>query len=238
MCTWVHEFLFFCLLGEVLLRNEEAVIISLVDLSETDQAFGKLSSLLGEGEGDWIEVEFTSWGNVEDEKCIFNTLKRAILRKYTICFSYSSGRGEAMSRKIYPLKLCFKGQSWYLYGYCTMRQDTRFFKLKRIKELEVLEEQFNMQVPTQIFKENKIYEIAYIQLKLKLAPQMAYRVYDECQDYEQLEDGSFIVEISYPTGDWVYSYIASFGEACEVLAPEEVRRETIHRLKKTLEKYL
>ncbi|MGL4738709.1 MAG: helix-turn-helix transcriptional regulator [Cellulosilyticaceae bacterium] len=212
--------------------------VSLVDLSEKDAALGKLGSLFGGDQADWIEVEFTSWGNVDQEKQIFNTLKETILKKQVVRFAYASGKGEAIRREVYPLKLCFKGQSWYLYGYCTMRQDTRFFKLKRIKELETLEETFAMQAPRQIFGEDAVYEVSYIALKLRLAPQMAYRIYDECQNYEELEDGSFIAEVMYPEGEWIYSYIASFGEACEVLAPEEVRQGVIMRLQKTLAKYL
>ncbi|MGL4798344.1 MAG: helix-turn-helix transcriptional regulator [Cellulosilyticaceae bacterium] len=212
--------------------------VSLVDLSDTDTALSKLSSLLGEGESDWLEVEFTSWGNINNEKKTFNTLKKTILSKCTIRFSYASGRGESMLRTVYPLKLCFKGQDWYLYGYCTLRKDHRFFKLKRIQDLQLLDETFEMQAPSYIFKDDKVFEEEYLLLKLKLAPHMAYRVYDEFQDFQTLSDGSFIAEIMYPKGEWVYSYIASFGDACEVLSPLDVREETIQRLKKTLEKYL
>lgn len=233
----------FILNKAVLTQEEKTNIIAslkavnLVDLSEAGHVLNKLSSVLGESSTDWIEVEFTSWGNIEEERQLFNLLKQAILKKQAIRFSYANGKGEATKRKVYPLKLCFKGQSWYLYGYCTMREDERFFKLRRIKEMEVIEEAFKMQAPPRIFKEDKVFEEEYIRLKLRIDEHMAYRIYDEFQYFNKLEDGSFIGEIMYPKGEWVYSYIASFGGACEVLEPIEVREEVIKRLKKTLNNY-
>lgn len=211
--------------------------VNSVNLSETDTALKKLSSLLGEANSDWIEVDFTSWANAEGEKKAFNRIKAAILRKNVICFAYSSGKGEDTRRQVEPLKLCFKGRGWYLYGYCRTRSDYRFFKLRRIKDLAVLDETFNRKAPTQIFTEKNVFTEEYVTLKLKLSPQMAFRVYDEFIHFEQQEDGSFIAEITYPKGEWIFSYITSFGEHCQVLAPEEVRLAMKQQLQKVLKYY-
>jgi predicted DNA-binding transcriptional regulator YafY len=209
-----------------------------VNLSETDNAIEKLSSLFGETNTDWVEVDFTSWYNVEEEKNLFCNLKTAILSKNAVSFSYSSGKGESINRHVYPLKLCFKGQRWYLYGYCNTRYDNRFFKLTRIKEFSILEENFQKKAPVQIFSEKKIINDDFILLKLKISKTMAYRVYDEFKTYKHLEDGSFIAEIMYPKGEWIFNYIASFGEDCEVLSPEEVRNDVKRKLQKIIENYL
>nr|WP_312577023.1 YafY family protein [Sedimentibacter sp.] len=208
------------------------------NINGTDTALGKLSSLFGESNTDWIEVDFTSWYNAEEEKKIFSSIKSAILSKSTISFSYSSGKGEITKRHVNPLKLCFKGQNWYLYGYCNMRHDNRFFKLTRIKELAVLSETFNTRAPKQIFSESSIINDDFIMLKLKLTEKMAYRVYDEFNTFKQLDDGSFIAEIMYPKGEWIFNYVTSFGEDCEVLSPEDVRFEIKRKLEKTLQNYL
>lgn len=67
---------------------------------------------------------------------------------------------------------------------------------------------------------------------------MAYRVYDEFDSYEQQEDGSFIAEINYPKGEWIFYYVSSFGSQCEVLEPENVRKNVKAELQKTLMHYL
>ena len=211
--------------------------IKAIDLNKTETTFNKISSLLGESETDWIEVDFSSWANAQNETDVFNTIKGAILEKHVIKFSYSSAKKQTTSREVEPLKLCFKGGAWYLYGYCHTRKDMRFFKLRRIKELLVEDEIFQRKKPKQIFLEKEVFQEDFILLKLKLSEKIEYRVFDEFEDYEQQEDGSYIVEIKYPKGEWIFYYIMSFGSHCQVLEPEFVRKEIQAELKKILEYY-
>lgn len=212
--------------------------VSAVNLSETNTALKKLSSLFGEKNTDWIEVDFSSWANAQNETDLFHKMKSAILSKNLICFSYASTKGEQTTRQVEPLKLCFKGGAWYLYGYCKSRNDYRFFKLRRVKKLIVSEIQFQRQSPGQIFSENEVFAEEFIDLKLKLSSRMAFRVYDEFDHFQQKEDGSFIAEISYPKGEWIFYYIATFGSHCEVLEPEEVRNEVKLKLQMMLKNYI
>lgn len=212
--------------------------VNAVNLSKTDTALKKLSSLFGESSTDWIEVNFSSWANEQNETETFNTIKAAILGKKVISFSYASAKGQQTAREVEPLKLCFKSSAWYLYGYCKSRCDFRFFKLRRMRELCVSEQHFQRQSPNLIFSEENVFQEEYVKLKLKLSSQVAYKVYDEFDSYEQQEDGSFIAEINYPKGKWIPYYIATFGSYCEVLEPEEVRNDVIAELQNTLKHYL
>lgn len=212
--------------------------VNAVNLSKTDTALKKLSSLFGESNADWIEVDFSTWGNAQNETETFNTIKSAILGKRVISFSYASAKGQRTTREVEPLKLCFKGGAWYLYGYCRSRCDYRFFKLRRIRALCISEENFQRIPPRQIFSEENVFEEKCVNLKLKLSSEVAYRVYDEFDHYEQLEDGSFIAEINYPKGQWIFYYIASFGSQCEVLEPVYIRNEIKAEFQNTLNNYL
>lgn len=212
--------------------------VNAVNLNKTDTALKKLSSLFGESNTDWIEVDFSSWTNTQNEIETFNAIRSAILDKRVISFSYANAKGKQTSREVEPLKLCFKSSAWYLYGYCKSRCDFRFFKLRRIRELCVSDQNFQRKSPNQIFSNKNEYQGEYVRLKLKLSEQVAYRVYDEFDIYEQQEDGSFIVEINYPKGEWILYYIASFGSQCEVLEPENVRNNVKAELKNSLKHYL
>ncbi|KUO70864.1 MAG: transcriptional regulator [Desulfosporosinus sp. BRH_c37] len=212
--------------------------VNAVNLSKTDTALKKLSSLFGESNTDWIEVDFSSWANAQNETETFNTIKSTILGKRVISFSYASAKGQQTAREVEPLKLCFKSGAWYLYGYCKSRCDFRFFKLRRIRELCVSEQNFQRKSPKQIFSNENVFEEEYVKLKLKLSAQVAYRVYDEFDSYEQQEDGSFIAEINYPKGQWIVYYITTFGRDCEVLEPEDVRDDVKAELQNTLKHYL
>lgn len=212
--------------------------VNAVNLSKTDTALKKLSSLFGESNTDWIEVDFSSWANAQNETETFNTIKSAILDRKCISFSYASAKGQQTSREVEPLKLCFKNSAWYLYGYCKSRCDFRLFKLRRTRELCVSEQNFRRKSPNQIFSNENVFQEECVKLKLKLSEQVAYRVYDEFDSYEQQEDGSFIAEINYPKGEWIFYYVSSFGSQCEVLEPENVRKNVKAELQKTLMHYL
>lgn len=234
----------FVLNKTVLTDQEKADILSSlhavnsVKPEEKDTALQKLSSFFGKGNADWIEIDFSSWSHEDKENETFDSLKQAILNRKTAEFLYASGKREETLRKVYPLKLGFKAQSWYLYGYCVKRKDYRFFKLRRIKELNILEEGFNLATPVKIFSEENIFKEEYINLKLKLSSKMAYRVYDEFSKFQLSEDGYYIAETMFPKGQWVFSYVASFGDECEVLEPEEVRNEVRKKLQNMLKYYL
>lgn len=208
--------------------------------SKSNTALNKLNSLFGNINVDWIEVDFSSWSNSKNDKEIFENIKKAILNKQVINCIYANVKGENKKREVEPLKLCFKGGSWYLYGFCREKEDFRFFKLKRMKEFVISDEFFQRSCEEDIFcEENSFKQDEFIQLKLKLSSKMAYRVYDEFESYVQDEDGNFLAEISYPkNGDWLFYYIATFGEDCEVIEPIEIREEVKKKLKNILKQYI
>lgn len=234
----------FVLNKAVLTSNEKREILSslqalsTVSSTENDSAIKKLSSLFGESNPEWIEIDFSSWYNADKEQELFDALKSAIITKKVIAIDYSSSKGEGTCREVEPLKICFKGMARYLYGFCLLRNDYRFFKLSRIKNLQVSDKRFTRETPAKVFDNKISFCDEFIKLKLKISPEMSFRVYDEFDEYEKLKDGSFIVEISYPKGEWVFYYIASFGQNCEVLEPQEIRDAIKEEFEKTLKNYL
>ena len=211
--------------------------IGALKFCNTDSALQKLGSLFGENDYDWIEVDFSSWYNSKNESEIFNLIKTAILSKKIINFNYSSGKGEEISRTVEPLRLCFKGVSRYLYAYCRLRNDFRFFKFNRIKNIDLTNILFDRKVIEPIFKTDNIFNEELITLKLKISKNMAYRVFDEFDNYIIQEDGSFIVETVYPKGEWLFPYLSSFSYHCEVLEPASIRELTKQEFQKNLENY-
>lgn len=202
-----------------------------------DGALRKLGGLLGQPAADWIEVDFTSWQNPRHQAELFRQLKSAILERRAVSFQYASGRGEIAARTVEPMKLCFKGQAWYLFGFCRLRRDFRFYKLRRIRELAVSAERFERACPETVMPEGGGQPIEMVELVLRLPEQMAFRVYDEFESYERTADGGFIARVNMPAGDWAFSYVTSFGEHCEVLQPPELRAGLVEKLEKILVLY-
>lgn len=214
--------------------------LSAVSCQEQGNALSKVGALLGESNCNWIEVDFSGWYNQELVSEIFASLKRAILNKQPVQFRYFNNKQECSVRTVEPLRLVFKEQAWYLFAYCRHRQDMRIFKLSRLKELSVLDERFTRSYTGTILGERTFKE-EFVELKLKIAKQMAFRVFDEFDNslIETDTNGDFIVIVRYPADSrWIFNYLMSFGESAEVLEPLNVREQIKVRLKKVLRQYL
>jgi predicted DNA-binding transcriptional regulator YafY len=71
-----------------------------------------------------------------------DVLNAAALDRKFIEFSYTREDGQQSSRRVRPLGLYFWGGVWTLASWCEMRTDFRNFRVDRIIELRVLEQQF------------------------------------------------------------------------------------------------
>ena len=212
--------------------------LSAINKNEFNGALSKLSSFLGGNNENWIEVDFSNWDKNNDLGEKFTTIKSAIINKKLLSFKYFSANGESLNRIVEPLKLVFKGQGWYLYGYCRKRNDNRFFKLTRINNLNTLSENFIRLIPNKVLiEEDKEYADALINLKLKINKKVAFRVYDEFPNYSLDENCNFIVNLKLSKGELLFGYIMSFGENVEVIEPEYIREELKNRLKCALSQY-
>ena len=195
----------------------------------------KMSVIFNKKVNDWIKIDFSDWSPTKENS--FQIIKSAILNKQLIEFTYYNSSSEKTLRIVEPLQIWFKDKSWYLISYCRLKKDYRFFKLTRIKEIKLLEEHFEREIPKQNEEEKNLKNIL---LELEISKEMAFRVYDEF-DTNQITkkaDGNFIVKADFPENDWVYSFILSFGEYVKVLNPNDVKKIIKDKLQKSLENYL
>lgn len=112
------------------LRTLSGTAESAADTQNT--AVEKLSHLSAQ-QTDWIEVDFAPWspeGQGVRER--FGMLRDCILKKRQVAFDYFSVSGTHERRTVQPIKLVYRGQAWYLYGWCTARNAERYFKLSRM----------------------------------------------------------------------------------------------------------
>ena len=195
----------------------------------------KLSILFNKKINDWIKIDFSNWSNIQEER--FDIIKSAILNKQLIRFTYYNSNGEESKRIVEPLQIWFKDKSWYLVSYCKLKQDYRIFKIARIKEVKMLQEHFERELPKE---ENEQYNFKIIEFELEINKAMTYRVYDEFESKEitKKQDGNFIIKVKYPENEWVYGYILSFGEYAKVLNPGYAKNIIKDKLQKTLKNYL
>ena len=68
-------------------------------------------------------------------------IKRAVLESRLIDFDYFYEKGES-HRRIEPYFVIFQWSSWYVFGFCVERQDWRMFKLLRLWNLSLCDENY------------------------------------------------------------------------------------------------
>ncbi len=224
-------------------NEKEQIIAALQGLEKTNEAYKselitKLSALFKIKNSNWIEIDFTSWGSNNTYQDLFNTLKIAIINKNIISFSYNSSKGEKINRKVKPIRLLFKEQDWYLYAFCLLRNDFRYFKLSRMKDLEVLATNYEDNFENIVLKREIKYENT-VNIKLKFNKSVAFRVYDGFNGaIEEDEKGNLYVEIKIPNNYKLYNYIFSFGANVEILEPEEIRNQFKNIIDELAKKYI
>lgn len=224
-------------------QEKEKILMALQGIIATedtkaDELLSKLGGIFQTKIPDWIEVDFSDWIKNTPNQDVFNIIKGAIFTKNTIVLSYFGSNGNFSKRTVEPIKLVFKSKDWYLYGFCLVKNDFRFFKLTRIKGLEVLTETFTREISHIPKIETTIKNERTISVKLKFAPQVAFRIYDEFTDNVTKDNqGNLYVCIDLPDTETMYSYLFSFGNNVEVIEPDYVRERMKNRLLLMLKKY-
>lgn len=222
--------------------EKEQIMAALQGLDSTRKVYenellAKLSVLFKRKHTNWIEVDFNNWQNDKSHEKNFHEIKSAILGKKLLSFSYFSSDEKETMREVKPARLLFKGQDWYLYAFCLLRNDFRYFKLSRIKNLEVSDATFEEDFEGVILKKEMRYE-NLVRIKLKFAPHVAFRVYDELSTAVTKDDqGNLYTEIELPKDYNLYHYIFSFGDGVEVLSPKEIREQIKAMIKRMAQKY-
>lgn len=228
----------------VLTEDEKQEILSSVQALQSlsgssNSAVSKLKAITS-ANADWIKVDFATWNPEQNEvKEIFKNLKWAILNRRQVSFDYFSGSSDYSKRQVDSWKIVFRGQAWYFYGFCKLRKAPRYFKLSRMRNLQVLkdgisteEKDFPEEQNNENYSGDKITN--FIKLKVYVNDSEIYRVLDEYKVdiIEETSEKSKILTFTVPDIYWIKSWILSFGASMQVLEPEKIRLEIQDEIKK------
>lgn len=199
----------------------------------------RLSALFRrEGDG-WLEVDFTDWGSGARERENFALVKRSILARCPLSFTYYSSAGEKSRRTVEPARLVFKGGCWYLSAYCRIRQDWRIFRLARMEDPTLEEESCPPRHPPERLEVPSPGGEQGTELRLRFQPSAAWRVQDyfHPKQITRESDSHLLVNCNFPEDQWLLSFLLSFGSQLEVLSPGYWRDILVREGKKFLEVY-
>ncbi|MDE7266316.1 MAG: YafY family transcriptional regulator [Lachnospiraceae bacterium] len=173
-----------------------------------------------------ILIDLSAW-HKESLAPKIELLHSAILSTKTVRFSYFAPKGESI-RVIEPYHLIFQWSSWYVWGWCTKRQDFRLFKLNRMTNLQMKESFEKRAVPLPDLSEKKIFPDTY-QVKARIQPQFGWRLIEEYgpESFTRQSDGSLLFSAWFTDKVSIVCWIASFGDGAELLEPAEFRQAVL-----------
>lgn len=197
-------------------------------------AGGKQETVYRDGD---IVVNLSSWYKDSLGPKI-HLIQEAIRESRFICFSYYSPSGETR-RQIEPYQLLFQWNSWYVRGYCILRQDYRLFKLNRMAKLSRTEEHFQKrELPLFDNEADGPFPVRF-QVKAVCEPETRWRLVEEfgVECVEEMKNGKLLFQTGYSHKEPLLSWILSMGDAIELLEPAEFRAELGQISKNISKKY-
>lgn len=229
-------------LDRTLLSEEEKheILAALQSIGSTGQmrnsaVLAKLSALFNVSTESWLEVDFSRWGDDGSDNEKFERLKSAVIHRRSVRITYANAGTVISSRVVHPLKLSYKSMAWYLRAFCIDKEDYRIFKLNRILELEVLDEQFSPHPPP---PKADFSQYENRKIVLRFPEELAYRVYDEFNpESVRWEDGTLTVTVWMPVNEWMITYLLTFGTQLEIIEPSELRSKLAELGKAIYEKH-
>ncbi len=208
------------------------------------KAAEKISGLVS-SDTDWLEVDFSPWSAEGSEvQKLFGTLRECILKKRQVSFDYFSSNGNIEQRLVHPWKLIYRGQAWYLQGWCTSRKEERFFKLTRMRNVSMTSRSATITRLTfpennTSHKEQKNYYPELITIRARVNNNKIAYLMDTfiCSQVIWNKDGSLTATFSAPDEPWLTDLLLGFGPNLKILSPKSLREKIKNLAKEILNNY-
>ena len=181
---------------------------------------------------DSVLIDLSSWYK-ESLAPKMETIQNAIEDARMIQFCYYSPSGEQV-RMIEPYYLIFRWSSWYLYGWCTDRNDYRLFKLNRMDQIQETEQRYERrEAPLPDLSDEKIFP-GGIRVKALFDRDQKWRLAEEFgpDSVTETEDGKLLFTADYTDLDNLVTWLMTFKDKAEVLEPPEAREMIAEAVKR------
>lgn len=226
-------------------REMQDILAGLRSLDSVNgtNGYGMLMEKLSAGSSDFmvgnqsVLIDLSSWYK-EALAPKIEGIRTAIDQRRELEFAYYSPRGETV-RRIEPYYLIFQWASWYVWGWCKMREDFRLFKLNRMEHLQISERAFaGRPVPMPDLGNEKIFP-GGIKVKALFEPQCKWRLVEEfgSESFAVREDGKLFFQADYTDKENLITWLLSFRDQAELLEPEEIRDEIRGEIDRMKRKY-
>jgi proteasome accessory factor BC len=162
-----------------------------------------------------------------DDSDVARVLSEGIARHRVVEIDYyKENEDDFSTRRIEPYQLANGREGWYVVSFDLDREDTRTFRLDRIRSASVLKEKFEpregVEADTRGWLRTGEVEGSQV-ARIWWSPERARWAREDKRVVEELKDGAVIVEMPFQGTDWLVHQILSLAGDAVVLEPEEAR---------------
>jgi len=168
-----------------------------------------------------------------DDSEVVATVNEAIrARRVLELHYYKENEDEFTKREVEPYQLVSGPEGWYLGCYDLVRDDTRHFRLDRIREARAGEREFE---PRERVEERLAEQEWLVRgevgaagvARVWVSPERARWLREERTVVEELADGAAVVEVPYGSTDWLVREILKGAGDLVVREPPEARKAVL-----------
>jgi len=192
-------------------------------------------------------IRFLRIGFHDPGSGVFRKVAEGTLRKRRLSITYHGrSQDQDMEREVSPQRLSYYRDNWYMDAYCHLRNGLRLFALDRIVKIALTDKKAKKMAEKEL---DDYYATSYgifagapkHVAKLRFSSEVAQWVSRERWHPKQagktVADGSHELEIPYSDSRELVMDILRYGPDVVVLAPDELRKEVVEKMKKALGRY-
>ncbi len=172
-------------------------------------------------------IDAGPWGDTVGYKSKLVIIQKSIEERKKLQITYHDRNGDVTDRVIEPHVIVFKQGLWYVFAFCNLRKEFRFFKTGRIEHANLLSENFirqdiaNMDLPLD-FWHNKV-ETVDVSLLINK------KCLSDIEEWLGIENvskvqGNYVANVSLPFDNGLVMKIMSYGDGIKVLSPTPLKK--------------
>lgn len=187
-----------------------------------------------------LVIDAAPWGDAHGYKSKMAVVMKCIEDCKCLFLRYHDRNGEVTERTVEPHVIVFKQGLFYLYAFCRLRREFRFFKLGRIESATETNDGFEKKS----FSESDLPLDFWhnVTLAETVEFEVSKNVLSDVEEWLGIENVGkyserFIARATLPADNGLISKLMSFGSGVKVLYPEHLKRELCAAAKEVLNIY-
>ena len=193
-----------------------------------------------------LEIGFKAYKPNPGFEQLRDQLNTAIQELRCIDIDYfSMSRNALTQRRVAPYRLWYNKETFYVIGFCHLRQSIRLFALDRIDRLDITNEHFEAPVD---FDANAFMQFSFgvfqgepIKVRVRFAPQTAgyikEKIWHPTQELADEKDGSLVFSAEVAGIEEIKFWVLKWGAGATVLTPDSLRQAVADEIRAMARNY-